>query len=353
MKQLEKTWWLILTLAALAAPNGCNSDPNCDIPGNCLLSSGSSGLTSGSTGTSISGGSTGSMGNPEDCTNGVDDDGDDDIDCTDTDCIDKYTCVPSIPAGFTEIVTITVTPFGEPSAACGGGVSAKLFYQTPAVDACDACTCDASGVSCTPGQIATGFDFTMMCGNLQPIGQLPPGQCQQLVGSASLLSAATSAGSCQATTSTGTPKPPMETTIATCAVGNADGKGCGMSGACVPSDGLETAEHICIKRPGHEVCPGDWPLALYAFESFIDDRSGCTPCGCEAKCEGGDYMVFQNDSSCTANGVPVNTVGACVSAGDSFVGGLLMSPLTASCTTTGGSMMGSVTPMNETTFCCF
>ncbi|HRI69664.1 MAG TPA: hypothetical protein PK156_35790 [Polyangium sp.] len=351
MKQLSKQWWILLSLAALA-PNGCGSEQeNCDIPGNCLLTSGSSGLASSSTSGS-SGGSSGSMGGPEDCTNGLDDDGDDAIDCADTECVDKYTCVPPIPAGFTEIVTITVTPYGEPTAACAGGITAKPYYQNPAVDACDACTCDASGVLCTPGQIATGFDFGMTCMNLQPT-QLSPDQCQQVVGTASLLSAVMTAGTCQATTSTGTPKPPMETVIATCSLGGADGKGCGMSGACVSSDGLATAEHLCIKRPGHEVCPADWPLALYAFESFTDDRSGCTPCGCSAKCEGGDYMIFPNDNTCTTTGMPVDTVGTCVSAGDSFVGGLKMSALTASCTTTGGSMMGTVTPMNETTFCCF
>ena len=350
MKQFRRIWWLAGgLLLGTSAMSGCGSEPSCEDLANCTSpSGGSSGSTSGS------GSSSGGMTGPEDCTNGLDDDKDGSIDCMDSECMDKFTCVPKVPAGFTEIVTITVAPYGEPSPACPGGAMPKPFYQNPAVDACDACTCDATGVSCTPGQLATAFDQT--CTNVNPV--IPPaaGQCQSGFGTSAVLQTApTTTGTCTASTSSGPPKPPMETTIATCPVGNSDGAGCGMAGACVPSDGLATAEHICIKKVGHDVCPGEWPLALYAYESFTDDRSGCTPCGCTAACEGGKYTIFPNDKGmCAAGtGMAVDTVGACVVAGAGFFQlSISMTELKPSCTTTGGQMMGSVKPMTETTFCC-
>lgn len=355
MKSIGLSLWLVGAFAALNLV-GCGSDGSCQDEGTCLLSSGAAAGSSGSTSTTTSGsGSTGTMVGPEDCTNGVDDDLDGKTDCQDDECLDKYTCIPPIPAGFSEVVTIAVTPFGEPTVACGGGAMPTLFYQNPAVDACDACTCDASGVTCTPGQLATSFSFDMTCTNPQPAGMFAPNQCKQVFGGAAILQTGpTMTGQCQTTTSSGPPKPAMETTIATCPVGGTDGGGCGMTGVCVPSEGLATAEHLCIKRPGHEVCPGDWPLALYAFESFVDDRTGCTPCGCSVTCEGGKYTIHPNDKgTCDMPGTPVDTVGQCVTTGGSFSASVKMSAISATCTTTGGQMMGSVKPMNETTFCCF
>lgn len=348
--------WIVGGLWGAASVIGCGSEPSCEDLANCAFPTGSStSSSSGSSGqTSSSGGSSGTIGGPENCTNGLDDDNDGNIDCADAECSDKYICLPPIPAGFTEVITIAVTPYGEQTAACADGTAPKLFYQNPAVDACDACTCDASGVTCTPGQLATGTGMT--CTNAKPVGPVVPGQCKQASGgSAMLVSAVTTNGSCVANSATAPLEPPMETTIAACSVGGTAGGGCGMSGTCVPGEGVAMAEHLCIKRPGHEVCPGDWPLAVYVFESFVDDRSGCTPCGCSASCDGGQYMIFpSNMTACASGGLVVDTVGACVPSGGSIFGSrVTMSPLVPSCTTTGGVMMGSVQPMTETTFCCY
>lgn len=232
----------------------------------------------------------------------------------------------------------------------------KLYYQNPAKDACDACTCDASGVQCTPGQLATSF-FDATCANPQPVGMPVPGQCLTSFGASAILQAApTSAGTCTASTSSGPPKPAMETTIATCSVGGTAGRGCGGTSTCVAGDALVGAEHVCIKKVGHDVCPGDWPLALYAYESFTDTRSGCTPCGCSAACTGGEYTIYPNDKGmCAAGGIVMDTVGKCVDTGAGGFASLsiTMTQLMPSCTTTGGQMMGSVLAMNETTFCCY
>lgn len=353
MKFLYQYGYFLGAICAALAAGACGSQPSCEELALCnsSTSSGASSGSSGMTGSSTS--SSGSMPNVENCTNGLDDDGDGAIDCADSECSANYTCLPAIPAGFTEVVTISVTAFGDPTGTCEGGVMPKLYYQNPAKDACDACTCDASGVTCTPGQLATAFGFDMTCNNAQPAQKLMPDQCQQVFGSAAILQTGpTTTGTCTASTSSGPPKPPMETTIATCSVGGVNGKGCESTGTCVANSGLANAEHTCIKRPGHEVCPGDWPLALYAFESFVDDRTGCTPCTCTPACEGGAYTLY-SDSTCTTGAMPVDMVGQCVMNGGGFNASVMMTAPKAACTTTGGQMMGSVTTMNETTFCCY
>lgn len=353
MKSWYKGLGFFAAICSVIASTACGSQPTCQElalcdPGTTSSSgAGSSGMTSGS------GSSSGTMPNVEDCTNGTDDDNDGTIDCADSECSTMHTCLPTIPAGFTEVVTITVTAFGDPTGSCEGGVMPKLYYQSPAKDACDACTCDTSGVTCTAGTLSTAFDFNGVCNKSQPVQINVPDQCQQLFGSAAILdSGPMTSGTCTTGTSSGPPKPPMETTITTCSVGGTNGKGCESAGTCVANTGLANAEHTCIKKPGHEVCPGDWPLALYAFESFVDDRTGCTPCSCSAKCEGGTFTVY-SDANCTTGAQPVDMVGQCISTGGVFGGGVKMAAPTATCTTTGGQMMGSVTPMNETTFCCY
>ncbi len=353
MKQFRWGLWIVGGLWGTASVVACGSEPSCEDLANCTSPTGSSSGSSGPV-TSSSGTSSGGMGDRENCTNGLDDDDDGNIDCADSECSDKYTCLPPIPAGFTEIVTITAGPYGEPTAACAGGATPKRLYQNPAIDACDGCSCDVSGVTCIPGQLATSS--SMICTTLNPIGSVAPGQCKQVSGSAAmLLNAPATNGSCIAVTSNPPIKPPMQTTITACLVGDTTGAGCGISGTCVASDSVATAEHVCIQRPGHLVCPSDWPVAVYAFESFFDDRSGCTPCGCSASCDGGQYKIFpSNMNTCAAGGTAIEPVGACVPAGGGVFGARIsMSPLVASCTTTGGAMMGSVKPMTEITLCCF
>lgn len=338
--------WFVLGWLGFSSLLGCVSDPTCEDLANCAPSGASGTMSSGS-------GSSSGMPGAEDCTNGADDDGDGQTDCADTDCSSNYTCIPEVPAGFNGIVTIAVTPFGDNAPPCAGGATPTSYYQNPAMDSCDACTCDVSGVQCSPAQLATSFGFDMTCNNPQPVGPIAPNQCQQVFGSSAMVqNAPTVIGSCTANMGSPTMKPPMETTITACSIGMATGGGCDASGTCVASDNVANAEHVCVYRAGHEACPGDWPLALYAFESYVDDRTGCTPCGCTTACEGGTYSIFPNDPTCAGTGIPVEPVGACVM-GSGFQTGVSMTALMATCAVTGGAMMGSVTPMNETTFCCY
>jgi len=126
MKQFRRSGWIVGGLLFGASVSGCGSEASCEDLANCTSpSGGSSGGSSGNT--SGSGSSSGGMASPEDCTNGLDDDKDGSIDCMDSECLDKYTCIAPVPAGFTDIVTITVAPYGDPSPACAGGVMPKLF----------------------------------------------------------------------------------------------------------------------------------------------------------------------------------------------------------------------------------
>src|SRR6187549_1014402 len=68
-------------------------------------SGGTGASSSAGTGASSSGGASGQLGNGgassgiENCTNGIDDDRDGNIDCADTDCIVGYSCAPPTPGG--------------------------------------------------------------------------------------------------------------------------------------------------------------------------------------------------------------------------------------------------------------
>jgi len=74
--------------------------------GSAANGSGGTGASgSAGTGASSSGGASGQLGNGgassgiENCTNGIDDDRDGNIDCADTDCIVGYSCAPPTPGG--------------------------------------------------------------------------------------------------------------------------------------------------------------------------------------------------------------------------------------------------------------
>jgi hypothetical protein len=79
----------VTAIAVLLGAAGC---------GAAFESGGGAGGASGTTTSPGGAGQGGGGGGAEDCTNGVDDDGDGAIDCDDTDC-GAYQCAPSAPPG--------------------------------------------------------------------------------------------------------------------------------------------------------------------------------------------------------------------------------------------------------------
>src|SRR5262249_19072457 len=111
---------------------------------------GTAGQGGTSTTTSVGGGGT-STGQTEDCPDGVDNDGDGDADCADSDCKPDYQCVPSVPNGWEGYYQVSRTDYPTPPGACDGGAMPQVYFAGPAgPPQCDACTCgDLQGGSCS------------------------------------------------------------------------------------------------------------------------------------------------------------------------------------------------------------
>src|SRR5690606_41422488 len=106
-------WWFLV--AAVALPGGCILAREGTLDGEDGGAAGTGGGPSVTSTTSAVGGATstttssagGTGGGPveSDCTNGLDDDGDGDVDCDDSDCGDAgYTCLATLPNAVSQLL---------------------------------------------------------------------------------------------------------------------------------------------------------------------------------------------------------------------------------------------------------
>lgn len=347
MKTFQISCWATFGLSIFIS--ACASEPSCEDLATCPY------VAVDSSSSSAGGSSSGDLPNSEDCVNGFDDDGNGETDCADAACANQFECVPAIPAGFSEIVTMAVTAYGEPVELCPDGTERKLYYQNAAKDKCDGCSCDTSAMTCTAAPLFVSSFFNTTCTQLKSIGPLNPGQCAQTAGGSLIAkNGPTATGSCQIQMIESPLLPPMETVVSTCSVTAQGGQGCGMGETCVPRGAIEGAEYLCLEKTGHQTCPNDWPVAIHVFNSFTDDRQGCSPCSCTSSCSGGQYTVFEDDGgACMTTGKVIEPIGMCFPTNNGIFGmGVTMSELEKSCNVTPGQMIGEVHPFNETTLCC-
>jgi hypothetical protein len=91
------------------------------------------------TASSSGGGSTG----PEDCLDGVDDDGDSQVDCEDSDCA-AFECVPELPPGWEGYFRVHDAAYPNPApSACPDASAPTSYVSGPATAQCDTCACGA------------------------------------------------------------------------------------------------------------------------------------------------------------------------------------------------------------------
>ena len=88
----------------------------------------------------------------EDCTNGVDDNGDGEIDCADPQCTPDYECVPTVPTDWTGYFRVNTAANPSAHVPCPDGGAPTTTFESPAGAAqCTACTCDSlTGATCDP-----------------------------------------------------------------------------------------------------------------------------------------------------------------------------------------------------------
>jgi hypothetical protein len=328
-----------------------------------------------------SGGNGGAGGAPllEDCTNGLDDDGDSAIDCADLECDPGYTCSPNAPpGGWQGPVAFWQGGAMAPSCDASGG------YPTMAVEgfdglsapaaSCPTCSCTApKGVSCSIAQ-ASFFGNDSCAGNGGTLN-IVAGVCQGFVSqidpaSFRWQSASASGGVCIPKAS-GVPSVPavMWATHAR-ACGDAEvGGGCEQDSACVPRPSAPFGAGLCVYRAGDHPCPsGAYPNRTLLFEA-VDDSRTCSDCDCgdpvNTSC--GGTLQVSSDLNCSVDTVTLSAVNACGKLApdptpppppSSFqtLRSILYSPgpgpVAGSCATIPSTPTGTAAPSAPITLCC-
>ena len=100
------------------------------------------------------------------CTNGSDDDGDGQVDCTDSDCTD-YACAPVVPSDWLGPVAVYLGATNNPPPPCGAEWTGQTDWlagtlTAPAVQ-CSTCACVPPGGSCALQGTGVHFYKDLVC----------------------------------------------------------------------------------------------------------------------------------------------------------------------------------------------
>lgn len=165
----------------------------------------------------------------------------------------------------------------------------------------------------------------------------------------------TSAASCTATMNPNIPKPSFDRNVRVCS-GAKDTGGCSAGQWCVPLAGSSAYGGVCIYQAGAQKCPTGYPTRTVYYNSYSDTRacSACTckPSGYECRatitlyqatdCTGATSTAYATETNtyCSAS----NVVAIKPAAVNVYKKG--------TCSPSGGTLTGSVTPQKATTVCC-
>ncbi|WP_156338626.1 hypothetical protein [Chondromyces crocatus] len=342
-------------------------------------SGGAGGTSGGAGGTSGGAGGTGSP-SSEDCTDGLDNDGDGLIDCEDIeDCSPAdYECVPAAPSGWSRNVRVAIVDHAMASTlpACPGGTEAHDYFAGPATEAvcssCDGCAwnrdeaeCFAPTLSCH-SSTSSNTDCSGNPTSERPnyrgnvcesfITGVPNSVSCRITDGASLrrrgeCSAAPDGGQLQTS--------PWAQVIRVCTGTSRDGGHCDDGHECLPrtNDDPAFGDLACVLKPGNEACPAGWTdLEQQIFETGVDTRA-CAACGCDLGalgCIGGGFRAY-DFSNCNGSSITIDS-NQCVDItsilGQSFSFRSEAATVTGDVTCTGGQGSGAVAPTDPAKLCC-
>jgi hypothetical protein len=376
MSILRPNHVVLLSIATLA---GCGRSPLDDLS---LLGAGGASTTTttattGSTSTSTGGGGgTGGLGGqgggiptaPEQCFDGIDNDGDSLVDCEDPDCEPVSECVAA-PPGLGAPYRVHQVALAAPATPCSGGASETFFAEPAGPAECSACSCGGlEGAACSLPSL-TCFPGSSGCngGGDDWTAALEDGNCHKPI----FLLGLNFQLSCRVTSPSGVVEPgacppspvdfpnkaPWGARVDSCGPLVAGG-GCGLGEVCVPR-AADPGQRLCF-RSDTAMCPAGTTV-VEAFADGTDSR-GCNACSCEpsgVSCTDGGYTFFDLDQCAMGGSDPPVVIdsSACQSVTpllDSFSWSARATPVTAtgSCTPSGGEPVGEVTPGKPTTYCC-
>lgn len=244
----------------------------------------------GGVGGSTSSGGGGQGGGTEgDCLNGVDDDGDGDVDCMDADCVD-HACVPLVPEALGYAVRAS-TPEG-----CAAPTTALELGS------CDGCGCTETQGTC---DVTATIYADAQCTNI--VGTTPSAACYDVdpnpVGYVTTELMPGGDADCVPTNPTVAPE-----TQNVCEVSQVGA--CAGSSVCVPAAIADAP--TCVVLAGDVECPSTYP-------SKVTHHVGAGDCSCncsitDVSCMASSIAVSATNDSCTNNLMDF-PMGNCVSVG--------------------------------------
>ncbi|HEY4116857.1 MAG TPA: hypothetical protein VGM56_03325 [Byssovorax sp.] len=278
----------------------------------------------GSSGTGMGG--NGGSGAGEDCTNGVDDNGDGKVDCADPKCA-GYSCVNAIPAGWTGYFALYDGPPGgdpgcpsdfpadtDPSFVGSAGLSfnpsdCECTCGNPTGQTCNFpteldifdvpdCNTDCSSDCCfslplTPGFTGSCYGMTYVGGTTCGAGHAA--DCQSTMTghpcsvSAFLPEPTVTGGACASSGPALKPDTPTWQRLGRgCGDVALTGKGCNNGQVCLPKPKAPYVTGVCISQSGDVQCPpSQFSVKHTFFQSYSDGRSCGGTCACDDPAGGG------------------------------------------------------------------
>jgi hypothetical protein len=314
----------------------------------------------------------------ENCTNGIDDDGDGAVDCADPDCVPGYTCAPEVPLGWQGPVKFWEGSSLASAPSCDDGYPSLLFAGMDGLSvdpaSCAACACGApQGIVCASARLRffTSSDCTSGGGSTRGI---TANECHPFVFSGAdpsglqWESSPAEGGACLPRTQGSSMFPPARWAEFARACGDAfEGGGCDEEQACVPRPSAPFRSGLCVFHDGDVSCPlGPYQNREVYFRRVADARS-CTQCTCGtpsgATCTGA--LTAGTDRNCNADSVTISSAGMCAALPPDPTPppevGFLSSrsfiyestgPVGGACTPSGGVSTGTATPADPVTVCC-
>ena len=288
----------------------------------------------------------------ENCTNGVDDNGDGLVDCADPFCVGAgFICVPPAPSGWSYAGLVAGSP-----PACGAGTTAAPLVMdisaAPAVCTCGCSvtqppTCESGSIQVLSGTSACTASSTIPAGD---------GNCADASLDFSYYKAfyppGPTGGACADSVGASLPTP-TSTQVTACENAMA-GAGCSAGKVCSWNGPGGT----CLVVDGGAACPPAYPHGHDAGSAIEDmrDCGACSGCTVSGTCSNGVLSTYGSPGCTGGGGVgPVPVDGGC-----GFYGSLARvtfyrysaTPLPACTPGAGGVPSGGVALLNPSTVCC-
>jgi hypothetical protein len=295
--------------------------------------------------------------------NGIDDNGDDLVDCEDPQCSPAYHCVPDVPAGWSEIGYRAERNSNDNAIDCG---KLELFHAfTDLISPTTGCQCSCSKPSnpvceATPSSIWTSSNCTGYSYAVQPSTCHDFASAAQ-VGSVWVGSYSYQSGSCTVEVS-GAPDPATWGRTVDICVAKERGSGCAAGHTCIPRAPAGAEANPCIRQIGTMECPSDYPTR-HIYHSDVTDTRSCSAAQCSCSPSSGkctptvnlytgqqcnnqqvNYPLGQSSGRCIATNYPAGTR---IRSG--YVAGNLE---TGSCASSGTGFLGTSSPKEPQTLCC-